>query len=291
MDFRRGIMAGIAAYLIWGGSPIYWNAIKEVPPSEALSWRVVFAIVILLFIIAVRGRWSVLVRVLSNGQTLLISVASGALLTANWAIFLWAVTSGHIVEASLGYYINPLMSVALGVLILRERLSFAAKIAVAIASLAVAVMTLAGEELPWIALSLAVTFALYGLLKKQPDAAPPLEGLFIETTTAVLPLGMYLIYLVTQERSIVTASHEHWAVIPLSGVITVAPLLLFGIAAQRIPLSTLGMLQYLAPTIQLAIGVYLFSEAATTAQTFGFIFVWLALGIYAFDSIRKKGDS
>ena len=289
MDFRRGIIAGIAAYLIWGGSPIYWNAIKEVSPSEALSWRVVFAILILLFVIGVRGRWSVLFRAVSNRQTLLISVASGALLTANWAIFLWAVTTGHIVEASLGYYINPLMSVALGVVILRERLSFAAKISVAIASLAVVIMTLAGEELPWIALSLAVTFALYGLMKKQPDAAPPLEGLFIETTTAVLPLGLYLIYLVTQEQSIVTTSHEHWAVIPLSGVITVAPLLLFGISAQRIPLSTLGMLQYLAPTIQLAIGVYLYSEVATTAQAFGFIFVWIALGIYAFDSMRKKG--
>lgn len=283
-------MAGIAAYLIWGGSPIYWNAIKEVPPSEALSWRVVFAIVILLFILAVRGRWSVLLRILRNRKTLLISVASGALLTANWSIFLWAVTTGHIVEVSLGYYINPLMSVALGVVILREHLSFAAKIAVGIASLAVAIMTIAGEELPWIALSLAVTFALYGLLKKQPDTAPPLEGLFIEVTTAVLPLGIYLIYLVTQGQSIVTASNEHWAVIPLSGVITVAPLLLFGIAAQRIPLSTLGMLQYLAPTIQLAIGVYLFSEAATHAQAFGFIFVWLALGIFVFDSMRKRGE-
>ncbi len=291
MEFRRGIFAGIAAYLIWGGSPIYWNAIKEIPPPEAVSWRVIWAIVILLVVLAFRSQWSVLARVWSNSRTRLLSVISGILLTINWGIFLWAVTSGHILEVSLGYYINPLMSVALGVIILRERLSLSAQISVGIASMAVVVMTVADHDFPWIALSLAASFAIYGLLKKQPEAAPPLEGLLVEVCTAAVPLSLYLIYLVAFGESIVVTSNEHWAVIPLSGVITVAPLLLFGFAAQRLPLSTVGMLQYLAPTIQLVIGVYLFSEVATTVQMFGFVSVWCALGIYGFDSFRRDHRS
>ncbi|MEE3326818.1 MAG: EamA family transporter RarD [Myxococcota bacterium] len=288
MNVSRAMMAGIGAYLIWGGSPIYWNAIKAIPPAEALSWRVVWAIVILLLVLALRSQWSVLFRVLTTPKTLLISVSAGLLLAINWAIFIWAVTSGHIVEVSLGYYINPLMSVALGVMILRERLSTGARLSVVIASVAVGVMTVAGDEWPWIALSLAITFALYGLLKKQPETAPPLESLLVEVTTVAIPLSAYLIYLILQGESVVMTSDEHWAVIPFSGLITVAPLLLFGIAARSVPLSTLGMLQYLAPTMQLVAGVYLYGEVATPAEIFGFVSVWLALGIYAFDSLRSQ---
>ncbi|MFT5443309.1 MAG: chloramphenicol-sensitive protein RarD [Myxococcota bacterium] len=288
MELRRGIIAGIGAYVIWGGSPIYWNAIKEVPPPEALAWRVVWAVAIVLLFLAARSNWDVLRGVVGSRKTLGISVVAGTLLTANWAIFLWAVTTGHIVEVSLGYYINPLMNVALGVMILHERLSTPAKVSVAIAALAVVSMTIAGDTLPWIALSLAITFAMYGLLKKQPEAAPPLEGLLIEVTTAAVPLVAYLIYLVVENESVVVASPQTWALIPFSGAITVAPLLLFGIAAQRIPLSTIGMLQYLAPTIQLVIGVYLFAETVTPVQKFGFASVWLALGIYAADSILRS---
>ncbi|MBW2694779.1 MAG: EamA family transporter RarD, partial [Deltaproteobacteria bacterium] len=206
MEFRRGIAAGIAAYVIWGGSPIYWNAIREVPPPEALSWRVVWAVLILLVVLAVRCRFGALCRLACQPRTLALSVASGGLLALNWGLFLWAVTSGHIVEVSLGYYINPLMSVALGVVILREQLSRATRIAVSIAALGVGVMTFAGEQVPWIALSLAVSFALYGLLKKQPDAAPPLEGLLIEAATVAVPVGLYLMVLIGQNQSVVVES-------------------------------------------------------------------------------------
>ena len=287
---NRAIMAGIGAYLIWGGSPLYWNAIKHVPPAEALSWRVIWAIAILLGVLAVRSQWSVLFRVLTTPRTLLISVLAGGLLGVNWAIFIWAVTTGHIVEVSLGYYINPLMSVALGVMILRERLSMGARFSVGIASLGVIVMTVAGDEWPWIALSLASSFAFYGLLKKQPEAAPPLEGLLVEATTVAIPLSVYLVFLVLEGESAVVTSKDHWVLVPFSGLITVAPLLLFGIAARSVPLSTLGMLQYLAPTLQLLAGIYLFQEVATPAEIFGFASVWLALIIYAVDGLRGREE-
>ncbi|MAI26293.1 MAG: protein RarD [Spirochaeta sp.] len=283
----RAIMAGVGAYLIWGGSPIYWNAIKHVPPAEALSWRVLWAIVILLGVLALRSQWTVLFRVLTTPRTLLISIGAGLLLSVNWAVFVWAVTSGHIVEVSLGYYINPLMSVALGVVILRETLSSGARLSVAIATIAVVVMTLAGDEWPWIALSLASTFALYGLLKKQPAAGPPLESLLVEATTALIPLSFYLFYLVYGGQSVVMASDDHPLLIPASGLITVLPLVLFGVAVRSVPLSTLGMLQYLAPTIQLVLGLVLYGEVATSAEIFGFVSVWVALAIYAFDSLRQ----
>ncbi len=288
MEFRRGIFAGIAAYVLWGGSPIYWNAIREVPPAEVLAWRVIFAVLILLFVLFARHQFGAFRRVVGRPKTLALGVAAGCLLTVNWGLFLWAVTRGHIVDVSLGYYINPLMSVALGVLILREQLSFGTRLAVGIAALGVAVMTFAGQQFPWIALGLAVSFGLYGLLKKQPDAAPPLEGLLIETTTVAVPLGAYLMILIARNQSVAIESGELWALLPWSGAMTVAPLLLFGFAAQRIPLSTVGMLQYLAPTLQLIIGVYVYNESVSDAEMFGFASIWLALGIFAFDTIRAS---
>jgi chloramphenicol-sensitive protein RarD len=288
LEFRRGVIAAVAAYVIWGGSPIYWNIIRDVPPSEALSWRVIWAVLIL-FVVLVAGRHlAVLRRLARQPRTLMLSVIAGCLLSVNWGLFLWAVTSGHIVEVSLGYYINPLMSVALGVLVLRERLSFGTWAAVSIAASGVAVMTYAGQELPLIALGVAVSFGLYGLLKKQPNAAPPLEGLLIEMITVAIPFGVFLMVLIARNESVVVETGDHWALIPWSGAITVAPLLLFGIAAQRIPLSTVGMLQYLAPTIQLLIGLYLYDETMSNAEKFGFAAVWLALGIFVFETIRKS---
>ena len=270
MEFRRGVVAGVAAYVVWGGSPIFWNAIKTIPPTEVLAWRVVFALILLALLILVTGRVASMRAALANRRTVAIGMTSGLLLTMNWALFIWAVTNGHIVHVSLGYYINPLMSVALAVVVLRESLSRGTKVAVTIAGLGVLVMTVAAGELPWISLTLAVTFALYGLLKKQVDAAPPFEGLLIEVMTAVVPLGLYLGWIVAQGNSVVLQTHEEWALLPFTGVITIVPLVLFGMSAQRIPLATVGMLQYLAPTIQLAIGGSLYGELISSGELFGF---------------------
>lgn len=286
MDYRRGIIAGISAYWLWGASPIFWNAIKMVPPLELLAWRVVWALLFLALFILVTRRGEVLRMAYRNPRTRMIAMASGALLTVNWALFIWAVTHEHLVEISLGYYINPLMSVTLAVLVLGESLSRAARLAVAMTAGAVIVMTIAAGETPWISLSLAITFALYGLLKKQPDAAPPFEALMLESATAAVPLFAYLAWLILNNDSVVTASTESWALLPFTGLITIAPLVLFATAAQRIPLATLGMLQYLAPTIQLGLGVWLYGEAVSRGQFIGFVTVWIALGIFAVDSAR-----
>jgi len=286
VDYRRGIIAGISAYWLWGASPIFWNAIKMVPPLELLAWRVVWALLFLALFILVTRRGEVLRMAYRNPRTRMIAMASGALLTVNWALFIWAVTHEHLVEISLGYYINPLMSVTLAVLVLGESLSRAARLAVAMTAVAVIVMTIAAGETPWISLSLAITFALYGLLKKQPDAAPPFEALMLESATAAVPLFAYLAWLILNNDSVVTASTESWALLPFTGLITIAPLVLFATAAQRIPLATLGMLQYLAPTIQLGLGVWLYGEAVSRGQFIGFVTVWIALGIFAVDSAR-----
>jgi chloramphenicol-sensitive protein RarD len=158
LEFRRGIVAGIAAYVLWGGSPIYWKAIRELPPAEILAWRVILAVLILLFVLFARRQFCALRRAVGRPRTLALGVVAGCLLSVNWGLFLWAVTRGHIVEVSLGYYINPLMSVALGVLILREQLSFGTRLAVWIAALGVAVMTFAVQQIPWVSLGLAVSF-------------------------------------------------------------------------------------------------------------------------------------
>jgi chloramphenicol-sensitive protein RarD len=286
VEYRRGIIAGISAYWLWGASPIFWNAIKMVPPLELLAWRVVWALLFLALFILVTRRGEVLRMAYRNPRTRMIAMASGALLTVNWALFIWAVTHEHLVEISLGYYINPLMSVTLAVLVLGESLSRAARLAVAMTAVAVIVMTIAAGETPWISLSLAITFALYGLLKKQPDAAPPFEALMLESATAAVPLFAYLAWLILNNDSVVTASTESWALLPFTGLITIAPLVLFATAAQRIPLATLGMLQYLAPTIQLGLGVWLYGEAVSRGQFIGFVTVWIALGIFAVDSAR-----
>lgn len=286
MDLRRGMLAGVAAYLVWGGSPIFWKAIMAIPPFEVLAWRVLFALGLLAALLAATGRMHGLRRAVANPRTIGLAMVSGAFLSVNWILFIWAVNAGHIVECSLGYYINPLMSVALGVAVLGERLRRPVWVAVGIAAVGVAVMTIASGRLPWIALTLAVTFALYGLLKKNADAAPPIEGLLLECATASIPLGLYLAWVVGSGESVATRSPETWLLLPFTGVITIVPLLLFGYAAQRIPLSSVGMLQYIAPTLQLLIGVWLYSEVVTTAGAFGFVMIWIALALFAWDNLR-----
>lgn len=286
MDIRRGILCGIAAYLVWGGSPIFWKSVEHVPAAEVLAWRVLCALLLLLIVVAVKRRWLALREAVTRRRTLAIGVISGALLMFNWGLFLWAVTHDHIVEVSLGYYINPLMSVALGVVVMKERLSSVVQLAIAIAAVGVAVMTFAAGELPWISLCLAVTFAMYGLLKKHSDAAQPIEGLVIEVATTCIPLGLYLVILISVGESQVVADGVYWTWLPFTGLITVVPLLLFGVSAQLIPLSMVGMLQYLAPTLHLAIGLMLYGESVSPGQVFGFVSIWIALGIYGFDSLR-----
>jgi len=285
-SYRTGVWLGITAYTVWGLSPIFWNLVEEVPPIEVLAHRVLWAIPILLVVVAIRQRWTALRAAYRNPRTVAIAILGGAVLMVNWGVFLWAVTSGHIVEISLGYFINPLVSVALGVLVLRERLRPGQWLAVAIAGAGVLSMAIMLGVPPWISLTLALTFGFYGLLKKQPAAARALEGLLGEVATMAIPVLILLGILASRGESSFNDSPTVAAFLIGAGIMTVGPLLLFGAAAQRIPLTMVGLLQYLAPTLQLIVALTIYNETLSGPDVVGFVMVWIALAVYTTDNIR-----
>jgi len=283
---RRGTWYAVTAYVLWGITPIFWNELRGIPAVELLAHRILWSLPLLLLVIALRRRWATLRRVFSSPRTAATAAAAGGLLAVNWGVYVWAVTSNHIVDASLGYYINPLVSVALGVVVLHERLRPAQKAAVAIAAVGVTGMAVMLQVVPWISLTLAFSFGFYGLLKKREAAAPPLEGLLGETTVLTLPAVVYLGMLAGAGTGHFGSDLSTSLLLAAAGAVTVFPLLLFGAAAQRIPLSTIGLLQYLAPTLQLLVGVWLYGESMGPANLFGFVTVWIALVLYSVDTVR-----
>ena len=291
MSRHLGILATTAAYFIWGASPLFWTRLQRIPALELLGWRVLFALLILSAAIMIRGRAGALRQALADPRTLIIASLSSICLMINWLLFVWSVTHGHIVDVSLGYYINPLMSVALGVLVLGESLRLGTRLAVGLAVLGVGVITFAVGHLPTIPLLLAASFAFYGLLKKQRGAAPPTEALAIESALAMVPLGGYLANLVLRGESVALTTPQDWVWLPFTGLITVAPLLLFGVAAQRTRLSTIGMLQFIAPSLQLIIGVLIYAEAVDPSEKIGFGLVWIAILLFAADMYQADSAS
>jgi chloramphenicol-sensitive protein RarD len=282
---RRGAAFGLAAYLIWGLVPLYWPLLRPAAPTEILAHRIVWSLVLLGALLAQRGGLA-RVRALVTRQRALLLLASG-LIGVNWYAYIWGVTSGRVVETSLGYFVNPLVSVVLGVVVLRERLTPAQTGAIALAALAVIVLTVAHGHVPWLALLLAVTFGLYGLVKKKAGVGA-VESLFVETSVLFVPA---LAYLVLRER-IGTAAFLHVsraedALLVSTGVVTTAPLLCFGAAAIRVPLSTLGLLQYLSPILQFACGVLAFHEPMRPARWAGFALVWSGLAVFTIDAVAR----
>ena len=286
MEQRKGIWLAVASYVVWGVGPIFWNSLSTVPALQALGHRILWSVPLLFAIIVGRGRLGSLRTSFRTQGTALTALAGGVLLAFNWGVFVWAVTAGHIVDASLGYFINPLVSVALGVIVLREHLSAAQRIAVGIAAVGVAGMALFVGIVPWISLALAFSFAAYGLLKKRPDAAPPFEGLFMETAFVAVPALVYLAVLAGEGEGAFGSSPTITLLLIAAGAYTVTPLVLFAAAARRIPLSLLGILQYIAPTMHLAIGVVVFDEAVSGGEWFGFVMVWIALIVYTVNNAR-----
>lgn len=286
-EHTKGVVAAAVAYVFWGPTPIYWNAIEGVAALELLGHRVVWSLPILAALISVRRRWGTFRSTYRARITWIVELSMGVLISVNWLVFIWAVTSEHIVDASLGYFINPLVSVALGVVVLREHLRPAAKVAVGLAFVGVTTMTLMLGVLPWISLVLAFSFGFYGLLKKHPAAAPPLEGLLVETATIAVPLGAFLAVRAADGAPVFGSTPGATVLLLFAGAVTVVPLALFGAGAQRIPLSTVGLLQYLAPTLQLLVGVTLYGEILSGAELLGFLFVWAGLAIYTTDNIRR----
>lgn len=286
---RKGLLLGFGAYLIWGFFPLYFKALASIPSSQILAHRFVWSFLLLTFILAQRKEWQAFVKHLRNKKTLAIYALAGSLLALNWGTYVWAVNAGFVLEASLGYFINPLVNVLLGVLFLRERLRWSQWLPVGIAAVGVAYLTIQYHKLPWIALTLAFSFGLYGLVKKVAPLSS-LYGLTLETMVLFIPAVLYL----TQQEMNGAGGFGHatlWVnvLVLLSGVITVIPLLMFGSAARLIPLWTMGLLQYIAPTCQFLLGVLIFHEPFTTERLIGFAMIWLALLIFSTERLWFRG--
>jgi chloramphenicol-sensitive protein RarD len=280
-----GLFYGVLAYSAWGLGPLYWRQLAHVAPVTVLAHRMLWAALLFLFLVVVRRRLGPLREALRPGL-LRPLIASGLLISTNWLVFIFAVTNGHIVEASLGYFVNPLLSVALGTLVLGERLLPSQWLAVALALVGVTVLTVASGRIPWIGLALALTFALYGLIRKVA-AVDALPGSTLELLL-LCPFG--LIYALTHSPSGRTGPLDLWTVSFLigAGAMTALPLLWFTLAARRLRLATVGFLQYLAPTGQFLIGVFVYHEEVSGAELRGFILVWCALAVFSWAMLRTQ---
>jgi chloramphenicol-sensitive protein RarD len=280
---RKGLIYGAGAYLMWGFFPLYFKALQSVPALEIMVNRVVWSFLFLALVLLVLQEWPTWRRAIRQPRVFKIYVPAAFLLAANWLIYIYGVNSGQVVETSLGYFINPLLSVALGVVFLGEALRPGQWAAIGLAGSAVLYLTLQYGSLPWIALALAFTFGIYGLLKKLAPLGA-LHGLSLETAILFLPGIAYLLYGASQgSNAFVSGSWTIMILLALSGVITAIPLLLFASAAHSIPLYMIGILQYIAPTCQLLLGVLVFQEPFTPARRVGFILIWAALALYSLE--------
>ncbi len=285
---KKGVMFGIGAYFLWGLLPVYWKLIHNVPALEIISHRMVWSFVFAIGVIAFSGGWSEFRVSLGEKKNLPPFLLTSLLLTANWLIYVWAVNAGFIVETSLGYFINPLVNVLLGVLFLREKLRPWQWVSVGLAFLGVVYLTWRYGSLPWIALSLAFSFAFYGLIKKKASLSST-QGFATETGMMFIPALAYLFFLeFTGKGAFGHQSIRVSALLMLAGVATGLPLLLFGKAARMIPLSMIGFLQYIAPTMQLFIGVFLYQEPFPLDRLIGFGLIWIALLIYSVEGLVAR---
>jgi chloramphenicol-sensitive protein RarD len=281
---RLGFLAAVGAYVLWGLFPLYWPLLEPAAPVEILAHRIVWSLVFLVALLAGTSgfRW---VRDLGRRRACLLVLAA-VLITVNWGMFIYAVNSDQVVETSLGYFINPLVTVLLAVTVLRERLRRRQVTAVGIAALGVVVLTAAYGRPPWIALTLACSFGLYGLVKKRVglDGTPSLA---VETAVLALPALGYLLWLGDSGDGTFTSEGGGHAVLLMGGgIATAVPLILFGAAAVRIPLATVGLLQYIAPVMQFLIGVLVYDEPMPASRLAGFALVWLALAVFMADALR-----
>ncbi|MEV0319973.1 EamA family transporter RarD [Streptomyces sp. NPDC050659] len=286
-EARIGLLNGFAAYGMWGLVPLFWPLLKPAGAGEILAHRMAWSLVVVGVALLFVRRWAWAGELLRQPRRLGLITIAAAVITVNWGVYIWAVNSGHVVEASLGYFINPLVTIAMGVLLLGERLRPVQWTAVAIGLAAVLVLAIGAGQPPWISLCLAFSFATYGLVKKKVGLGG-LESLAAETAIQFLPAVGFLVWLGTQGESTFGAEgFGHAALLAATGVVTAAPLVCFGAAAIRVPLSTLGLLQYLAPVFQFLLGILYFHEAMPPERWAGFGLVWLALTLLTWDALRS----
>jgi chloramphenicol-sensitive protein RarD len=286
---RVGLASAAAAFFLWGLFPLYWKQLSSVPALEVVSHRTSWGFLSVALWVTLRHRWPDALALARRPRTLLTVAVAALLIGFNWLLYVWAVIHGHIVEASLGYYINPLVNVLLGVAVLRERLDRPQSIAVALAATGVAVLTIVHGRFPWIAISLACTFGLYGLVRKTV-AADAVVGLLWETAILTPAAAAYLALLAARHSGAFGASTATTMLLVLGGAVTAVPLALFAHGARSLPLSTLGFVQYLSPSLQFLIAVFVYDEPFTAAHAVTFTCIWTALAVLTWDLRKRLGS-
>ena len=291
MKISRGALAAASAYVLWGFFPIYWKFLQRVPALEILTHRILWSLVVVVVLLTAQKQWQWLAASRERPVILRSFVVTGVLLAINWLVYIWANNNGHIVEASLGYFITPLVNVVLGLLFLHERMRPAQWLAIGIAAAGVLYLILNAGGLLWISFTLAFSFGIYGLLRKTAHLGS-LPGLTVEMAVLCLPALAYALFLQSSGQAAFAHGPASTTILlAFSGVITAVPLLLFAYGARQVPLTSLGVLQYIAPTMQFLIGVLLYGESFTPSRIIGFSLIWLALALYWRDSFRQRGRS
>jgi chloramphenicol-sensitive protein RarD len=290
-DQRRGFLSGVAAYLLWGLFPLYWKLLGDSGAVELLAHRILWSLVTVALLVVARGRLGPLRRISADPRRRWPLMAGAFLISVNWGAYIWGVNHGRVVETSLGYFITPLFTVLLGVFLLQERLRPAQWIALSIGFVAVVGLTIENGRPPWVAIVLTFSFGLYGLVKKKAGAGA-VEGMALESGT-VAPIALVAIVVLALQGSSTVTQHGagYLALVLLTGPITAVPLLLFGAAATRVSMTTLGLLNYIAPIMQFAVGVLVFHEYMAPMRWVGFGLVWLALVIITSDGLTQRRRS
>jgi len=283
---RLGVAYGVGAYVIWGSLPIYWRWLDRASAYEIMANRGIWSLVVCLIFLAFQKQLRSTFKLIKNVKTFFILLTSSFLLTLNWAIYIWSVSVDRVVEASLGYYMTPLVVVCFGVLVLKEKLRFAQKLSLSFAGVGVSILTLAFGQLPLVAFGLALSWGTYSLIKKRLDAGS-LETLSIEMIFALIPSATYMFYLMSKNEA--QYGSELWfsLILMTSGLVTVIPLLMFNSAATSLPLTITGLLGYINPTIMFLVGFIVFHEPLTFSKIFGFMFIWTALILLGIDMYRS----
>ncbi|WP_347862114.1 EamA family transporter RarD [Salimicrobium sp. PL1-032A] len=286
---KKGVLVTISAYILWGVLPIYWKTLDHIPAFEVLAYRIVWALVFMIAIIVMLRKqkdFLLSIRELWHNKKALIGITLAAFaISANWFLFIWAVNSGHVIQASLGYYINPLISIMLGMLVMKETFTKPQWLSFLLAGIGVGYMTVNAGAFPWISIALASSFAVYGLLKKQA-AIPAIFGLTVETMI-VTPLALLYLIPAAGAPGDGTWIHLNTLLILSTGAVTAIPLLLFTSGTKRIPLSMIGFLQYIAPTLMLLLGVFLYGEPFTHVHLIAFSFIWIGLFLYTSERFKQ----
>ena len=283
---RLGVAYGVGAYVIWGLLPIYWRWLEQATAFEILANRGIWSLVVCMILLAFQRQLRSTFTLMKNYKTFFTLVLSSFLLTLNWGIYIWSVSADRVVEASLGYYITPLVVVFFGVFVLKEKLRNAQKLSLGLAAIGVAILTFAFGQLPLVAFGLALSWGAYSLIKKRLDAGS-LETLSVEMLFALIPSGIYMFYLMSNNQA--QFGTELWfsLILTTAGLVTIVPLLMFNSAATTLPLTLVGLLGYINPTIMFLVGFIVFHEPLTFSKIFGFVFIWSALILLGIDMYRS----